>query len=82
MLRQGRSKLPAAIASRSLSRSRIVSLWAAFSAMSSIYTIPRTASNTVTNVNVTAGLNHDDAPAIQAPLKPTPTSCEVKPSLT
>ena len=39
-----------------------------FLPVSSIYTIP--TSNTVTNVNVTAGL-HDEAPVIQAPPKPT-----------
>ena len=41
-----------------------------FPPVTSIYTIPRVASNTVTNENVTAGLQ-DDAPAIQAPPKPT-----------
>lgn len=39
--------------------------------MSSIYIIPRAASNNVMSLNVTVGLHHDDAPAIQAPLKPT-----------
>ena len=41
-----------------------------FPPVSGIYTIPRAASSTVTNVNVTAGLR-DDASAIQTPSKPT-----------
>ena len=56
------------IAFRSFSRSGTVSLpGTSFPPVSSIYTIPRVALNTVTNVNVTAGLH--DSPAIQAPPK-------------
>ena len=41
-----------------------------FLPVSSIYTVPSTTSNTVTNMNFTAGL-HADAPVIQTPPKPT-----------
>ena len=46
---------------------------------SSIHTIPRAASNTVTNVNVAAGLHRDDAPAIQAPPKPMQHTAKLNP---
>ena len=38
--------------------------------VSGSYAVKSAASNTVTNVNLTAGF-HDDAPAIQTPPKPT-----------
>jgi len=41
-----------------------------FPPVSSAYTVPRTTSNTVTNVNFTAGF-HDDASVTQTPPKPT-----------
>ena len=50
-----------------------------FPPVSSIYTIPRATSKTVTNVNVTAGLHHDEAPAIQAPPKPTQHTAKLNP---
>ena len=50
-----------------------------FPPASSIHTIPRAASNTVTNVNVAAGSHHDDAPAIQAPPKPTQRTAKLNP---
>ena len=50
-----------------------------FPPASSIHTIPRAASNTVTNVNVAAGSHHDDAPAIQAPPKPTQHTAKLNP---
>ena len=50
-----------------------------FPPASSIHTIPRAASNTVTNVNVAAGSHHDDAPAIQAPPKLTQHTAKLNP---
>ena len=50
-----------------------------FPPVSSIYTIPRATLNTVTNMNVTAGLHHDDAPAIQAPPKLTQYTAKLNP---
>ena len=50
-----------------------------FPPLSSIYTISRATSNTVTNVNVTGGLHHDDAPAIQEPPKPTQHTAKLNP---
>ena len=50
-----------------------------FLPLSSVYTISRAASNTVTNVNVTAGLHHDDAPRIQEPPKLTQHTAKFNP---
>ena len=50
-----------------------------FLPLSSVYTISRAALNTVTNLNVTAGLHHDDTPRIQEPPKPTQHTAKFNP---